>query len=167
MRKTLCVLLSGVLALSLCACGQTVEDTRTDTQQTATADTRSDTGDTVDLTELSGTMLYSELTNILYYDPDSYLGKTIQMTGRFGVYEQLDENGSPIPDAPVQVVCVVMDATACCAQGLEFVCKDDKTYPDDYPARGADITVTGEFRSYQDQDGITCYRLVDAEMQVD
>lgn len=26
----------------------------------------------------------------------------------------------------------------------------------------ADITVTGEFRSYQDQDGITCYRLVDA-----
>lgn len=25
-----------------------------------------------------------------------------------------------------------------------------------------DITVTGEFRSYQAQDGITCYRLVDA-----
>ena len=89
------------------------------------------------------------------------------MTGRFGVYEQLDGNGNPIPDTPVQVVCVVTDATACCAQGLEFVCRDDKTYPDDYPARGADITVTGEFESYQDADGITCYRLVDAEMQVD
>ena len=33
MRKTLCALLSGVLALSLCACGQPVEDARTDTQQ--------------------------------------------------------------------------------------------------------------------------------------
>lgn len=96
MKKTLCALLSGVLALSLCACGQ------------------------------------------------------------------LDGNGNPIPDTPVQVVCVVTDATACCAQGLEFVCRDDKTYPDDYPARGADITVTGEFESYQDADGITCYRLVDA-----
>ena len=112
MRKTLCALLSGVLALSLCACGQTVEDAPTDTQQTAAADTKAGAGDTVDLTELSGTMLYSELTNILYYDPDSYLGKTIKMTGRFGVYEQLDENGNPIPDAPVQVACVVMDATA-------------------------------------------------------
>lgn len=162
MRKTLCALLSGVLAFSLCACGQPVEDIRTDTQQTAAADTQSGAGDTVDLTELSGTMLYSELANILYYDPDSYFGKTIKMTGRFGVYEQLDGNGNPIPDTPVQVVCVVTDATACCAQGLEFVCKDDKTYPDDYPARGADITVTGEFESYQDADGITCYRLVDA-----
>lgn len=41
MRKTLCALLSGVLALSLCACGQPVEDIRTDTQQTAAADTQS------------------------------------------------------------------------------------------------------------------------------
>ena len=164
MRTTLCMLLSGVLALSLCACGLTAEQPVDDTQtaNVAAADTQSGAGETVDLTELSGTMLYSELTNILYYDPDSYLGKTIKMTGRFGVYEQLDENGSPIPDAPVQVACVVMDATACCAQGLEFVCKDDKTYPDDYPERGADITVTGEFQSYQDADGITCYRLVDA-----
>lgn len=169
MRKTLCALLSGALTLSFCACGQTAEppaeNTQTGTQQTAAADTQSAVGDTVDLTALSGTMLYSELTNILYSDPESYLGKTIKMTGRFGVYEQLDENGNPIPDAPVKVACVVMDATACCAQGLEFVCKDEKTYPDDYPARGADITVTGEFQSYQDQDGITCYRLVHAEMQ--
>ena len=92
MRKALCALLSGVLALSLCACGQPVEDIRTDTQQTAAADTQSGAGDTVDLTELSDTMLYSELANILYYDPDSYFGKTIKMTGRFGVYEQLDGN---------------------------------------------------------------------------
>ena len=88
MRKTLCALLSGVLALSLCACGQPVEDIRTDTQQTAAADTQSGAGDTVDLTELSDTMLYSELANILYYDPDSYFGKTIKMTGRFGVYPE-------------------------------------------------------------------------------
>lgn len=171
MKKELCVLLSGVLVLSLCACGQTteqpVDDTPTGTPQTAAADTKSGVGDTVDLTELDSTMLYAELTNILYYEPDSYLGKTIKMTGQFGVYETLDDSGSPIPGAPVIPVCVIMDATACCAQGLEFVCQDDKTYPDDYPERGAEITVTGEFQSYQNAEGITCYHLVDAVMQVD
>lgn len=165
MRKTLCVLFSGTLAFSLCACGQTAEQPVEDTQ-TAAADTKSSVDDTVDLTELSGTMLYSELTNILYYDPENYIGKTIKMSGQFGVYEQLDDSGNPIPDAPVSVACVIMDATACCAQGLEFVCKDDKAYPDDYPERGTKITVAGEFQSYKDTDGITCYHLVNADMQI-
>ena len=75
-----------------------------------------------------------------------YIGYSSPHTG---VYEQLDGNGNPIPDTPVQVVCVVTDATACCAQGLEFVCRDDKTYPDDYPELNAEITVTGAFEIYE------------------
>ena len=41
-----------------------------------------------------------------------------------------------------------MDATACCAQGIEFNPTDDYTYPDDFPLDGDTVTVEGEFDTY-------------------
>ena len=109
----------------------------------------------VDLTTLSSTMVYSEVYNMMY-EPDRYVGKRIKMNGQFAVYE--DPN-----TGAVYTACIIMDATACCSQGLEFVLTGEKTYPDDYPELGSEITVTGTFQLY-DENGTTYCHLVDAEM---
>lgn len=57
----------------------------------------------------------------------------------------------------------VKDAAACCAEGMEFVLEGDYTYPDDYPELGAEITVIGEFQSYE-ENGMTWYHLVNARL---
>ena len=109
----------------------------------------------VDLTTLSSTMVYSEVYNMMY-EPDRYVGKRIKMDGQFAVYE--DPN-----TGAVYTACIIMDATACCSQGLEFVLAGEKTYPDDYPELGSEITVTGTFQLYG-ENGATYCHLVDAEM---
>ena len=109
----------------------------------------------VDLTTLSSTMVYSEVYNMMY-EPDRYVGKRIKMDGQFAVYE--DPN-----TGAVYTACIIKDATACCSQGLEFVLAGEKTYPDDYPELGSEITVTGTFQLY-DENGTTYCHLVDAEM---
>ena len=57
--------------------------------------------------------------------------------------------------------CIIPDATACCAQGIEFVWEGDHVWPDDYPEEGADIIVTGRLETY-DENGFTYLHLVDA-----
>ena len=59
--------------------------------------------------------------------------------------------------------CIIADATACCSQGIEFVLKDDYTYPDDYPEEGGDICVVGVFDTYQEGEYSYC-TLRDAEI---
>lgn len=108
----------------------------------------------VDLTTLSSTMVYSEVYNMMY-EPNRYVGKRIKMNGQFAVYE--DPN-----TGAVYTACIIMDATACCSQGLEFVLAGEKTYPDDYPELGSEITVTGTFQLY-DENGATYCHLVDAD----
>ena len=115
----------------------------------------------VDLTVLSSTMVYSEVYNMLYNDPAHYLGKTVKARGTFSIY-QLVTDGVLQPD-PVSYACIISDAAACCAEGMEFVLKDDLAYPDDYPELGAEITVIGEFQSYE-ENGMIWYHLVNARL---
>ena len=57
--------------------------------------------------------------------------------------------------------CIGRDATACCAQGLEFELSDRYVYPDDYPQPGEEITVQGTFDMYEEEhDGNSYYYLV-------
>ena len=109
----------------------------------------------VDLTTLSSTMVYSEVYNMMY-EPDRYLGKRIKMNGRFAVYENPNTGA-------VYTACIIMDATACCSQGLEFVLAGEHSYPADYPEPGTEITVVGTFQTYE-ENGYVDYHLVDAEM---
>ena len=95
----------------------------------------------IDLTLLSSTMVYSEVYNMVY-DPESYEGKTVKITGIFLSYEV---------DGKIYFSCIIPDATACCAQGLEFELKDNYIYPDDYPEQGAEITILGTFTMYQEE----------------
>ena len=190
MKGMLCLMLVVCMTVSLCACGKNSENgTENDTlssagegsapvgiiptpeeqgtqeeqsteepeQTQASAD-----GVDVDLTVLSSTMVYSEVFNMLYYEPESYYGKTVKMTGTFNIYQWVNEDGT-VEDAPVAFACIISDATACCAQGMEFVLADELVYPDDYPELGAEITVVGEFQSYE-ENGMTWYHLVNAKI---
>ena len=190
MKRLFCLLLAVCMMASLCACGKGSEkdagnDTSSsnekssasaesiptpkeqetpDEQQTPEEPEQTQTsadGVDVDLTVLSSTMVYSEVYNMLYNDPAHYLGKTVKARGGFSIY-QLVTDGVLQPD-PVAYACIIADATACCAEGMEFVLEGDYTYPDDYPELGAEITVIGEFQSYE-ENGMTWYHLVNARL---
>lgn len=107
-------------------------------------------------------MVYAEVYNMLYNDPKSYLGKTVMARGEFSIY-QLVVDGVLQP-APAAYACIIADATACCAEGMEFVSEGDLTYPDDYPELGAEITVVGEFQAYE-ENGMTGYHLINARLE--
>ena len=185
MKQLFCLLLAVCMMASLCACGKGREkDAGNDTlssNEEASAPTESiptpkeqeTPGKSkpsqpyagkvdVDLTVLSSTMVYSEVYNMLYFYPEDYYGKTVKMTGQFNVYQWVDESGV-VADMPVAYACIISDATACCAEGMEFVLKDDLAYPDDYPELGTEITVIGEFQSYEG-NGMTWYHLVNARL---
>ena len=111
----------------------------------------------VDLTALSSTMVYSEVLNIMTY-PQTYVGKTVKMRGIFSYYhdEKTDQ---------YYFGCIIQDATACCAQGIEFILTDDYLFPDDYPTEGEIVTVAGEFDIYE-ENGLDYFTLKDSKLLV-
>lgn len=102
----------------------------------------------VDLTALSSTLVYSEVFNMVSA-PENYIGKTIKMDGAFRSFHD-DSTGNDY------FSCIIQDATACCAQGLEFVLTDDYSYPQDYPEEGGFITVIGVFDTYMEGEYMYC-----------
>ena len=181
MKRWICILLTVLLVLSLCACGKENNndmaasipaDNTTSTQppdspnmptqtQDEPAASAATSGIDVDLTTLSSTMVYSEVYNMMV-SPESYVGKAVKMRGQFALYQSVDENGNLIPDQ-IYFACVIADATACCSQGLEFVLAGEHSYPDDYPELGTEITVVGTFQTYEENGYMYCH-LVDAEI---
>ncbi len=111
----------------------------------------------LDLSNLSGTVVYSQVFNIMA-DPASYLGKVIKMAGYYSFYHDTERN-------VVYHACVIPDATACCAQGIEFVWAGEHAWPNDYPAEGTDIVVTGRLSKYL-EDGSEYLTLLDAELVI-
>ena len=102
----------------------------------------------VDLTAISGILVYSEVYNMMSA-PENYLGKKIKMEGIYAIY--FDDTYSTRYDA-----CIVKDATACCATGIEFELSDELKYPDDYPEEGDIITVEGTFDTYAEGSYAYC-----------
>ena len=115
----------------------------------------SEEGIDIDLTNASATVVYSEVYDMMYF-PENYVGKNIKMDGLFTYYydEAMDK---------YYFACIIMDATACCSQGIEFELTDDYVYPDDYPEDGGDICVVGTFDTYE-EDGFTYCVLRDARL---
>ena len=179
-KRLFCLFLAVWMTLSLCACGK---DSQKDTENktpSSNAEMSAPEAEIIPTPDEQGTpkeqtpeeseqpqasadtMVYSEVYNMLYFYPEDYYGKTVKMTGLFNVYQSVDENGVVL-DMPVAYACIISDATACCAEGMEFVLEGDYIYPDDYPELGAEITVIGEFQSYA-ENGIAWYHLVNARM---
>lgn len=107
----------------------------------------------VDLTSMSPTMVYAEVFNMITA-PQDYVGKLVRMHGEYTYYHDKKQD-------KYYYACLIRDATACCAQGLEFILNDDYTYPVDYPIKGAEVTITGTFNLYE-ENGHTFFHLADA-----
>ena len=102
----------------------------------------------VDLTAISGILVYSEVYNMMS-TPENYIGKKIKMEGTYTIY--FDDTYSTRYDA-----CIVQDATACCATGIEFELSDELKFPEDYPEEGETITVEGIFDTYDEGSYTYC-----------
>ena len=91
-------------------------------------------------------------------DPDAYLGQVVRVKGNFNYFKDADTQQE-------YFAVVIADATACCAQGMEFVWKGDHAFPRDYPDLDSEITVTGTFSTYE-EGGFQYIQLADADMTV-
>ena len=168
-RKKICLLLSFAIVISLFGCGQTKatpdENVEASSEEGAgtlilptvpvSADSATSGDIDVDLTSLSSTFVYSEVYNMMT-QPDDYIGKKICMEGQFSHYHD-DTTGKDY------YACIIQDATACCAQGIEFELEGEHTYPDDYPEEGTIVKVEGVFDTYMEGENKYC-TLRDAHM---
>lgn len=109
----------------------------------------------LDLTAISGTVAYSQVYDMMM-EPDAYAGQKIRMKGNFNYYQDPETRQE-------YFTAVIADATACCAQGIEFIWRGEHSYPRDYPPLDAEITVTGIFETYF-EDGCMYIRLNDADV---
>lgn len=137
------------------------EISKTEEPEPAAASDPSDVD--VDLTVLSSTMVYAEVLNMMT-EPNAYDGKTVKMRGRFGASYGYRPDGTINEDVLI-FACIIADATACCSQGIEFVLSGAYSFPEDYPELDSEITVTGTFKSGE-QNGIPYFRVINAQMTV-
>ena len=106
-----------------------------------------------DLTNMDSDMVYATVYQLMM-DPSSYEGKTFRITGQYYTSHD-DKTGNTYE------FCLIKDALACCAQGLEFVWGDGSHSADEYPAQESEITVEGTFETYtEDGDSNTYCHLV-------
>ncbi len=149
-KKSLIGLIVVMTASMLCfsACGGEASSAgETEVQKPPSAG--SEDGVDLDLTRMSSTVVYAEVYNMMT-SPEFYVGKRIKMRGVFDVYEDIASD-------KLYYACVIADATACCAQGIEFNRDGVFSFPEDYPEIGTEITVTGTFEIYQDGESQYCH----------
>lgn len=106
----------------------------------------------IDMTVMSSDMIYATVYQLVV-DPDSYTDKIIRIKGNYysTYYEPTDQ---------IYHYAIIQDATACCAQGLEFVLKDSNEYPEE----DEEIVVTGRFEAYAEEGYLYC-KLSDAVIE--
>ena len=129
--------------------GTTVSESVTETPAESSTDDEYE----IDLTVDNADLIYAEVFAMVY-TPEDYVGKTVKMKGQFVFY--YDEEAGMYYYA-----CLIKDAMACCAQGLEFIPAGDCVYPDDFPPAMTEINVTGTFNILED-NGETYVALTDA-----
>ncbi len=113
-----------------------------------------------DLTQMSTDMVYATVYQMMM-DPDTYEGKSFRIEGTF--YSVYDDHTKKYYH-----YCIIQDATACCAQGMEFVWGDGShIYPDEYPAEDADVIVEGTFETYREEGDSNLYcRLANSSLEI-
>ena len=105
----------------------------------------------IDLTRMSSTMVYSYVFNMLNA-PDDFIGQRFKIRGTY------DEQYWDQTNLTYHYI-VIADATACCAQGLEFVLTDSGAA---YPRLGEEFEISGIFGTYE-EDGLNYIR-IDADI---
>lgn len=110
----------------------------------AAPETASDGEYDIDLTEMNSNMIYAQVYDMLN-ESENYTGKTVRVQGTFNYYQNPDTGRE-------YFAALVSDATACCAQGIEFVLPGDVHYPEDYPEQGTPIEIAGTCNVYLEDD---------------
>lgn len=116
-----------------------------ETENTDANEPQTDPSVDLDLTALSSTFIYAEVSNMMM-EPLEYVGKKVKMEGTCATYQDPDTG-------KMYYACIIQDATQCCSQGLEFVLDEDSYSEEDYPAQGDQITVEGTFATYEEEGG--------------
>lgn len=110
----------------------------------------------VDLTGLDSNMLYAQVYDMIFGDTD-YNGKLVRAEGSFAYYYDKQSHKQ-------YYAVLISDATACCAQGIEFELAEKRQYPNEFPEIGSDMIVHGIFDTYEDETG-SYVRLLNAVIE--
>lgn len=112
----------------------------------------------MDLTAMGPDMIYATVVNIIL-DPETYAGQTIRISGSYiPIYREKEDKHYHY--------CLIADAMACCARGMQFVWEDGShQYPEEYPPEGGFIIVEGTLEVF-DAGQYKGIRIVDATMEM-
>jgi len=105
----------------------------------------------IDLTQMNATMVYAQVLQLMT-EPDAYLGKVFRMRGQS--WSTHDET-----TGLTYYGVIIADATACCAQGVEYALAEGA-----YPQDEEEVTVVGTFETY-DENGMLYCRLGNARRE--
>ena len=96
-----------------------------------------------DLTVMGADMVYATVYQIMI-DPKSYIGKSFKIRGNYYSSYSNDKD-------VYYHFCMIKDAAACCAQGLELLWADEKmNRHENCPEEDALVTVEGVFETYEE-----------------
>ena len=96
-----------------------------------------------DLTVMGADMVYATVYQMMI-DPKSYIGKSFKIRGNYYSSYSNDKD-------VYYHFCMIKDAAACCAQGLELLWADEKmNRHENCPEEDALVTVEGVFETYEE-----------------
>ena len=109
-----------------------------------------------DLTVMGADMVYATVYQMMI-DPKSYIGKSFKIRGNYYSSYSKDKD-------VYYHFCMIKDAAACCAQGLEILWADEKmNRHENCPEEDTLVTVEGVFETYE--EGPNTYgRIKDAKI---
>ena len=109
-----------------------------------------------DLTVMGADMVYATVYQMMI-DPKSYIGKSFKKRGNYYSSYSKDKD-------VYYHFCMIKDAAACCAQGLELLWADEKmNRHENCPEEDTLVTVEGVFETYE--EGPNTYgRIKDAKI---
>ncbi len=109
-----------------------------------------------DLTVMGADMVYATVYQMMI-DPKSYIGKSFKIRGNYYSSYSKDKD-------VYYHFCMIKDAAACCAQGLELLWADEKmNRHENCPEEDTLVTVEGVFETYE--EGPNTYgRIKDAKI---
>ena len=160
MKRVMYVLVLSIIVCFSVSCVKESQEKRKEpdkkvTGSTATPDNKEQKNEAqmkYDLTDMGSDMVYATVYQMMAY-PEDYEGKKFKIRGNY--YHLYDKKTKK-----TYYYCVIQDATACCAQGIEFAWKNK---PHKFPVKDEEIVVTGTFHTYREKGDDNLYgRLEDA-----